>query len=46
MKFADDGTIWKTGNHITELSESIEQDLVSVIEWAVKWRMNVNIDKT
>jgi hypothetical protein len=46
VKFADDGKIWHTGEIIEELSMALEEDLGTVVEWARKWRMIVNTNKT
>ncbi|MEW8548209.1 MAG: reverse transcriptase domain-containing protein [Candidatus Thiodiazotropha sp.] len=46
VKFADDGTIWRTGEKVEDLVVGIESDLMKIVEWTYKWRMKLNIDKT
>lgn len=46
VKFADDGTIWKTGSNVEQLMESLEEDLKEVQKWSRKWRMKLNLTKT
>ena len=51
--FADDSKIFTRivdGNKVNNVhanagSETLQQDLVSVVEWAKKWKMEFNIDK-
>ena len=46
VKFADDGTIWISGNNSLELAHSMEKDLQSISAWTFKWRMKLNTRKT
>ncbi|MCG7878799.1 MAG: reverse transcriptase domain-containing protein [Candidatus Thiodiazotropha endolucinida] len=46
VKFADDGTIWRTGENVKILVEQLEGDLKKIVEWTKRWRMKVNVDKT
>jgi ribonuclease HI len=46
VKFADDGTIWHTGKDLVRLTKCLEEDLQSLHEWAMNWRMNVSMAKT
>ncbi|VDI02236.1 Hypothetical predicted protein [Mytilus galloprovincialis] len=45
-KFADDGTIWKTGKDKHELVKELHKDINSIHEWSTKWRINLSIEKT
>ena len=44
VKYADDGTIWVTGNDIKDLLNR-EEDLRKIYSWTAKWRMNKNYEK-
>ncbi len=46
VKFADDGTIWKTGSNESLLAADIEKDLETVKKWTDRWRIKMNVDKT
>ena len=46
VKYADDGTIWVTGNDIKDLLRALEEDLRKIYSWTAKWRMKINIEKT
>ena len=46
MKYADDGTIYITGNNITNMEEIIQEDLQNINKWCDKWRMPINMKKT
>lgn len=46
VKFADDGTVWRTGSDVKMLAEEIEKDLKKIAEWTKKWRMKINVEKT
>ena len=46
VKFADDGTVWRTGSDIKRLAEEIEVDLKKIAGWTKKWRMKINVEKT
>jgi len=46
VKFADDGTIWKTGENWLCLMESLQQDFKKLTEWARKWRLKLSLSKT
>ena len=46
MKFADDGTIWKTGKDIREIATALELDLNKIKQWVHKWRMKINVSRT
>ncbi|MEW8546904.1 MAG: reverse transcriptase family protein [Candidatus Thiodiazotropha sp.] len=46
VKFADDGTIWKNGNNVTEILSFLEVDLKVILQWAKKWRMKISLSKT
>ena len=45
VKYADDGTIWRTGKDITEAGKLLE-DIEKIFMWAKKWRMKVSVEKT
>ena len=45
VKFADDATIWKTGDDIREIAAELELDL-KIKQWVHKWRMKINVSKT
>jgi len=45
-KFADDSTIWNTGNNIKEMTFQTQNDLNKISTWSRKWRINLNVDKT
>jgi hypothetical protein len=45
-KFADDSTMWKSGDNLVEVSECIQKDINEIMEWSRKWRININADKT
>ena len=44
-KFADDGTLWHTGEDLDKVKDSISRDILEVMKWTEKWRINVNISK-
>ena len=46
VKFADDGTIWISGNDWQELMERLKEDFREVMKWARKWRLKLSIVKT
>ena len=46
VKFAEDGTIWISGNNSLELAHSLKKDLQSISAWTFKWRMKLNTGKT
>ena len=46
VKFADDATIWKTGDDIREIAAELELDLNKIKQWVHKWRMKINVSKT
>ena len=46
VKFADDGTIWRTGKDWLELVKGLEEDFKWIMEWAKKWRLKLSIAKT
>ena len=46
VKFADDGTIWLTGDIPDDLSVEMAKDLAKIANWTYKWRMKLNADKT
>ena len=46
VKFADDGTIWKTGKNWLELLEELKMDFRHVCQWASMWRVKLSILKT
>lgn len=46
VKFADDGTIWRTGNNVPQIIESLKEDLLEVMQWSNKWRMKISLPKT
>ena len=46
VKFADDGTVWRTGSDIKRLAEEIEVDLKKIADWTKKWRMKINAEQT
>ena len=44
-KFADDRTMWKSGDNLVEVSECIQKDINEIMEWSRKWRININAEK-
>ena len=46
VKFADDGTVWKTGDDIQKMVREMELDLEEIKRWVKKWRMKLNVIKT
>ncbi|MCW4346280.1 MAG: ribonuclease H family protein [Candidatus Thiodiazotropha endolucinida] len=46
VKFADDGTLWKSGKDCGTLLKSLQEELGQIIEWANRWRLKLNISKT
>lgn len=46
IKFADDGTIWKSGREWFDLVVSLKEDFRHIIQWANTWRMKISIIKT
>ena len=45
-KFADDGTIWDTGDDVASITDHVLKDLSETINWCNKWRMKLSIPKT
>jgi hypothetical protein len=45
-KFADDSTMWKSGDNLAEVSDCIQKDFNEIMEWSRKWKININADKT
>jgi hypothetical protein len=45
IKFADDGTIWKSGNDIQDLEKIFNTDLATINTWTEKLRMTFNLVK-
>ena len=41
VKFADDGTIWKTGKDWLKLLEELKTDFRHVCLWASRWRVKL-----
>ena len=46
VKYADDGTIWRKGKNIIQFGELLEEDMVKIFKWALKYRMKLSIEKT
>ena len=46
VKFADDGTVWRSGHDIQRMVRGMEVDLEEIRIWVKKWRMKLNILKT
>ena len=46
VKFADDGTLWRSGNDIQKMVQEMELDLEEIRLWVKKWRLKLNILKT
>ncbi|MEW8544656.1 MAG: reverse transcriptase domain-containing protein [Candidatus Thiodiazotropha sp.] len=46
VKFADDGTVWRSGQDLESLAQELQKDLAEISQWVRKWRMKVNVDKT
>ena len=46
MKFADNGTLWGSGNDIQKMVQEMELDLEEIRLWVKKWRLKWNIRKT
>ena len=45
VKFADDGTIWKTGAVWMDLVKGLEEDFKHLLQWANRWRLKLSILK-
>ena len=45
-KFADDGTIWRTGSDVDLLATALKNDLECVKKWTERWRLKMNVEKT
>lgn len=45
-KFADDGTLWHTGDVIEQLAGSVCEDVSTIQDWCRKWRMKLSLGKT
>ena len=41
-KFADNATIWISGDNPLELAHSMKKGLQSISDWTLKWRMKLN----
>ena len=46
VKFADDGTIWSSGENPSALASIIEKELHKLLAWTLKWRMKLSPEKT
>ena len=46
VKFADDGTIWRTDASTVILENELQADLNAITAWTSKWRMKLNTRKT
>jgi hypothetical protein len=45
-RFADDSTMWKSGNNLVDISDCIQKNINEIMEWSRKRRININADKT
>ena len=45
-KFADDGTLWHTGDQVQQLEDKVCKDISTLKAWCRKWRMNISLPKT
>ena len=45
-KFADDGTLWHTGNDVADLAIKVSEDVEKILLWCNKWRMKLSLSKT
>ena len=45
-KFADDDTIWISGDNPLELAHNMKKETQSISAWTFKWRMKLNTGKT
>ena len=46
VKFADDGTIWRTGKVWMDLVKELEEDCKWIVKWSNRWRLKLSIVKT
>lgn len=46
VKFADDSTLWHSGDNIQQLEERVCNDVCVLKAWCRKWRMNISLPKT
>ncbi len=44
--FADDSTIWRSGNNLPQITFHLQNDLDTICEWCKKWGFMINTDKT
>ena len=44
--FADDTSLLATGKNTDVTSAIINRDLIRISEWAQKWKVNFNVDKS
>src|SRR2546425_11590199 len=44
--FADDCTLWRSGNNIRQIIHHLQEDLDSIVNWCNKWGLVINTDKT
>ena len=45
-KFADDGTLWHTGNDVADLAIKVSEDVEKILLSCNKWRMKLSLSKT
>ena len=38
--------MWKSGNNLVEISDCMQKEINSIMEWRRKWRININANKT
>ena len=44
--FADDVTLWCTGENVNDLNTQISSDLAEVEKYCEKWKLAINVNKT
>lgn len=44
--FADDSTIWRSGNNLLQIVYHLQKDLEDIEVWCKKWGFMINTDKT
>ena len=44
--FADDSTIWRSGNNFPQITFHLQKDLDTICEWCKKWGFMINTEKT
>jgi len=44
--FADDSTIWRSGNNLAQIIHHLQADLDAISKWCLEWGFKINIGKT